>query len=541
MSLEKIIRNKLGILATGTLMALTSCGGDNNPTTPNNPPNTHIEHQQEITNSNGFSTFNDDGNIVEIQVKDQNNNPIPNATVDYLNGENNSYDIFIVSSPNHLSELKAFQHNSKSLSHVIGLMGQEVVNYSLRTILGTDEREALTNFIEYHLPQSTTHAGSGIFYAGTKTTEQVADAHAADLNLSLFVAQTLTGSQAINVASTVTGTLPITNYLEEFYGEDSTWDIYKILGLISVDMKSNKPSLNLNNPIINNLQLTINATTQDLETYCGFIPDPTNRILGPTENFDPTYTRKIIKIHSNGEEELISLVQNIPNPPPWTIPFNRGEGEYRLELIVTDDTRVNTTQDQKEFTIGGDPGVIILEPTNDTFIHRYTMPGGIEESLDEINGEDEHLFLHHHYIGAGVSSWTERYPLISFNIPQTILDSEITSAELQISGDFMVGSLSDFRIHCNKINSQWDEGTATWRNAYGKIGEELMYIELDMFDYDSQNPNKLFSIDLTPHIQNIPYGVAFTSNVSGLNLHSKEYPGEEYDPKLIIHYTPNNQ
>ena len=541
MSLEKIIKNKLGILTAGAL-TLMSCGGGENPTTPEDTlPTTHIEHQQETTNHNGLSTFNDDGTRINVSIKDQNNNPIPNATINYINGENNSYDIFIVSSSNHHSEIKAFQHNSKSLSHTIELMGQEIVNYSLRTVLGTDEKEALMNFVEYHLPQSTTHAGAGIFYSGTKTSEEIADAHAADLNLSLFVAQTLTGSQAINVASTVTGTLPIANYLEESYGENSTWDVYKIFGLFSVDMQSNKPMLNLNEPTINGPQLIINATTQDLETYFNFIPDPTNRILGQTENFDPIYTRKIIKIHSNGQEELISLVQNIPNSPPWTIPFNHGEGNYKLELIVTDDTEVNTTQDQKNFTIGEDTGILTLSPSNDTFLHRYTRPGEIEESIDDINGEHERLFLHHNYIGAGVSSWVERYPLLKFNIPQTILNSEITNVELQLFGDFMVGSMSDFRIYCNKINSSWNEETATWRNSYEKIGDELMYVEVDQFDYDSQNQNKLFNIDLTQHIQNILHGIALTSNVSGLNLHSKEYPGEEYDPKLIIHYDPNNQ
>ncbi len=548
MSLEKIVksgRKKLGILTLSALMTLTSCGKDGNPTTPTeNLPNVHLEHQQEITNQSGFSTFNDDGSRVEITVKDQNNNPIPNATINYVNGENNSYDIFIVSAPNHLPTIKSFDHNSKSLSHIINLISTEVSNFTLNTIFGTSDKQALLNFMENYVPQASVNTGAGILYNGTKTTRELTNTYTIGLNVGLFALSQGTSSPILKILSTASGFTPTQELLEDLIGPENTWDNYKPLWLntqLGINISSNRPRLNLNTPILNGPQLIINATSQDSESYFGFIPDPTNRILGPTQSFDPTYTRKIIKVHPNGQEELISIVQNIPNSPPWTIPFNHGEGNYKLELIVTDDTRINTTQDQKNFTATSDPGTITLTPTDDTFIHRHTRSDGAEEFLDEVNGEREDLFVHHHYVGAGVSSWTERHPLLKFNIPQSILNSNITNAELQLYGDFMTGSLSDFRIYIHKLNSDWTEESATWRNAHGKIGEQLFYIPLDILDYDFQNPNKLFKINLTPYIQNIPHGIAITSTVSGLNLHSKEYPGEQYDPKLVIDYTPNNQ
>ena len=538
MSLEKIIKstkNKLGILAAGTLMTLNplmGCGESETPTSPgnnNNPPNQHIEYQQETTNQDGFSYFNDDGTRVEIQVKGQNNTSISNAAVHYINGENNSYDIFIVSAPNYLSTLKPFKHNSKSLSHVINLVSTEVSNFTLNTLFGTSDKQALLDFIENYVPQASTHAGSGIQYNGTKTTEQILNSHIVGINLGLFALSQGTSSPILKILSTVAGFSPTQEILGELTGSEVTWDNYKPMWLsaqLGINMPSNKPTLNLNNVTINDSQLTINATTQDLETYLNFIPDPTNRILGSTENFDPTYTRKIIKINLTGEE-VVSFVQNISNPLPWTINFNQGEGDYRLELTVTDDTGVNTTQDQENFTVGSPEeleGKIVFERQGKTYIinpngsdlHELQTPGPMNHTPTYNPIRNEVAFT---------SNRDGTYELYTINLGNNQVikiteNLEPTSPRWNYQGDrivFQSGGICIKDFNTGLINRIFNESGSENCPSFNQLGNKVTFLgnqsgnwEIYSVQLNGVSPERLTN---TPDTEFYPYHGRFTNKI----------------------------
>ncbi len=375
-SLEEIINStkktikrtalNTALFTFGTLACLAPFNGcsksTNTPTTPNIPP-THIEEQHETTNSNGLAYFNDDGREVEIKVVDQNNNPISNANVNYINGEDDSFDIFLTYSENYLPELRGFNHRSKSsdLTHTLILTGKQIANYALRTIFGTDEKEALMNYLSFIIPQSLTHAYGPIFYNTTMTSEEVVNAGLANIHLGIFLGKKILGGDALEIASAAVDNLPLNEWLVSAYGEDKTWDIY-VMPTLSISnptkiayllIESNQPEITLRQLSTNNTNILVDAQITDSEVYNYLlfsIPDPTNRILGPTTEFDPLFTRKIIRFY-NGQEILVSSVSNSPISPPWTISM-LPSGNYKLQVEVTDDTRVNKTLDEILFNIG---------------------------------------------------------------------------------------------------------------------------------------------------------------------------------------------
>lgn len=551
MGLEKLIKNKLGILAAGTLMALSSCGKDN-PTTPINPPTEHIEYQQETTNQEGFTYFNDDGTEVKIEVKDQNSNPISDATVNYINSENNEYDIFIVSAPNYLPKLESFDHNDKSIfTHTIDLIGAAISGQSLLDY--NSKINEISNFLNVTMNDNET--SSIVDYLGTYSTEEISDTVRFGNSIALFFTpgakqeKLFPIAAALTMASIANSVIPYEDILN-MYSSNRDLDLYSIdlgvLGLPGLNlpqfysiMPTNSPELNLESITNEGNSITINGSTIDARTYFNFFPDLTPEGLN--------HSRKIIKNHSNGQQEIVSFVQNIPNPLPWTIPFNSGNGNYTLELKVIDGSE-NEDQTQRDFSVNG-PATIEASPSQDTFIARYVWidPEGNEyPEGDEINENagDAHYISTARNVehNTNIQVIWERASLIKFNMPEIPENSEIDSAILQIYGNNIIGN-DPAVISCCLINNNWEEMVATWANMYESIGQTIATTNISSLSQGE----RWHSWDITDYatseqISQKGFALKISSgdDVNG-SFDSRESMDIEHHPKLIIHYTPNNQ
>jgi hypothetical protein len=360
MGLENILKstkNKIGILSAGALIALNpilGCGSDNS-VTPNPQPSEHIEYQQETTNQEGYTYFDDDGTEVRIEIQDQNNNPISNATVNYINSEDNNYDIFIVSAQNYIPKLDSFNHNDKSIfTHTINLINAATSGHSLLDY--NSKINEISNFLNVTMNNNETNAA--VDYLGTYSTEEISDTIRIGTSIALFFAPSTKQEKVFPIAAALTiagmanSVIPYEDILD-IYSSNNDLDLYSIdlniLGLPGLNlpkfysiMPTNSPELNLENITNEVNSITIDGTTTDIRTYFNFFPDLTPEELN--------HSRKIIKNHSNGQQEIISFVQNIPNPLPWTIPFNAGNGDYTLELKVIDGSE-NEDQTQRNFSI----------------------------------------------------------------------------------------------------------------------------------------------------------------------------------------------
>ncbi len=534
-------------------MALNPLGcGKDNPVTPITPPTEHIEYQQEATNQQGYSYFNDDGTEVEIKIIDQDNNPISNATVNYINSENNEYDLFIVSAPNYLPKLDSFDHDNKSLfSHTIGLVsaamaGSDLLNYD-------EKKDEISNFLNTTMLDNETTAI--VDYLGTYSTEEISNQFRTGTGIALFFSNGLKQEKAFPVAAALTiasianSVIPYEDILD-MYSSNSDLDLYSIdlnsMGLPGLNipkfysiMPTNSPEINLENITAEENSLIINGATTDNRQYFDFFPDLTPEGLN--------HSRKIIKTHSNGQQEIISFIQNIPNPLPWTIPFSAGNGDYTLELNVIDGSE-NQDQIRRDFSVNG-PATIELTPSQDTFIARYVWvdPDGNEhpqgDYINQNSGDLEYISTARTIEqGSSTQMIWERASLIKFNMPQIPENSEIDSAILKIYGKNIIGN-DPAAISCCLINNNWEEMNATWSNMYESIGQTIAttYISSSSqgerwHSWDITNNTTLEQISQKGFALKISSG----SNVNG-SFDSRESTDIEHRPKLIIHYTPNNQ
>ncbi|MBT3416881.1 DNRLRE domain-containing protein [Candidatus Woesearchaeota archaeon] len=553
MGLENILKstkNRLGILTAGTLMALNPMGcGSDNSTNPITPPAEHIEYQQEITNQQGSTYFNDDGAEVEIIIRDQNNNPISNATVDYINSENNEYDLFIVSAQNYLPKLDSFDHNDKSIfSHTINLVSTAI---SGRDLLNYDSKiNNIGNFLNVTMNDNETNAI--VDYLGTYSTEEISDTIKTGTSIALFFSngakqeKAFPVAAALTIASIANSIIPYEDILN-MYSSNNDLDLYSIdLGLMGFGipkfysiMPTNSPEINLESITVEENSLIINGSTSDNRQYFNFFPDLTPEELN--------HSRKIIKNHSNGQQELISFIQNIPNPLPWTIPFNAENGDYTLELNVIDESE-NQDQIQRDFSVNG-AETIELAPSQDTFIARYVWvdPEGNEHYQGDINNQNaghlEYMSTARSIEQSGSSHmiW-ERASLIKFNMPQIPEDSEIDSAILKIYGNNIIGDDPSV-ISCCLINNNWEEMDATWSNMYESIGQTITTTNISSLSQGERWHSWDITDDATlEQISQKGFALKISSgsDVNGC-FDSRESPDIEHRPKLIIHYTPNNQ
>ena len=548
------LKRKLGLLAAGAAMVSTSIFGCSSPTDPSRPedpplPTEHIEEQSETTDSSGIATFNDDGTEVKVEVLTQEGTSILNANVEYRNGPNNTpFDAFVISANGFHPEpfFTIHDHSKSNIFHTIRLMGENVGNWAIENITGTSDIQAITNYLNYYLPQASTHAGAGVFYTGTRTAEEIGDAHSIGLNTSLFLASSATGAPIIKVVSSATHLLPLEQLISEVYeGSSKNWDTYRISWLrngdFTVDVESGKPSLYLHPPTTTPLGITINGQTTDLNRYFNMIPDPTNRILGTTSNFDPIFSRKIIKNYSNGEHAIMSEADNIQAPFPWTL-SSLSPGNYTIEIEVMDDTRLNKATAERDFTVESQENVTLQpgpEEGNDTYITRLVTDQG-DLNIDLNSGQSESLLISKHDITAQYDL-LERKAMVSFDIPS----GEVLEAKLHLLGDDMsFVTPSGFTVYCHEVDGSWDESTATHRNSNELIGD---LISTTQIEHTLSGENRWFEFDVTDSVKKhledktfLPYGCALISSYpGGMQAYSSEHPNPEFRPKLTITYQDN--
>lgn len=533
------------ILLSGAILGvgiMCSCGSEESTTSPNTLPQEHIEEQSGVTNSSGVTVFNDDGREVVVNVLSKDNTPLSDANVYYYNGPDDSpYEGFLVSaSGHHPSVMFRGRHSRKSVSHTIRMLGEEVGNYALRTVFGTDEKQALMNFLDYYLPRSQTHVGAGIRYTGTRTAAQIGDAHAAGLNVGLFVATSVSGTPVMQIVSSVSHELPIGELIEGAYGGSANnWDTYMLPWLLysnfTVDIVSNKPTVHLNPPQRNGDRVTFTWIAEDEDKYFDIIADPTKRIFG-----DLLCTELEVTEVGGPRRHWVGTCQE-----HWTFTITY-PAQYLATAEVTDQIEINNTTSTETstdrlFTIG-DAHTIVIQPGpadgNDTYIRRgvsgqYVNENYGEEGVLELLNED--VWSSGEYRGKNIARILIQFDILS-QLPE---GAEVTTIKLHMYGEYEDNVHSEVS-YCHRVDSSWSESTATWQNTSSSIEESIL-------DGDNPGPGdqQWFTWDISgyPHyIQQIDgNGLAIQGveergfEVAG-TFYSSENADAEHRPKLEIRY-----
>jgi len=196
--------------------------------------------ETKITNQNGIVNFNN----LEVTVRNEQNNPVSNATVDFIDGENS--DLIITSHGNYHSHAKF--HNQEKSSAIINLI-DTIAEYSIRTVFGTNELTAIRNFLEVECFLNATNTGiPGIDYLGTYTPQEIGQMTQIGINLAAFIGSAVAGgSTEPTIISYLTNSLPLEELAEHLSG-DNNFDVYSIPLLSTsnkIFMPSNKPTAEL--------------------------------------------------------------------------------------------------------------------------------------------------------------------------------------------------------------------------------------------------------------------------------------------------------
>ena len=330
-------------------LMLCCCGCTDDTDSGSDDTHEDTEYQSETTNSDGVATFYDDGEEVIIYVKDQSTDQsLVGVDVDYINGED--FEIFLVSDPDETyhPNVGFFTHNS---SHDILLeLIDGASDFFLRTIFGTEERAALSNWLEYRLHNDAECPGSSglFFYNGTYSSSQIADVQTINLNIALFLGS-LTGNPAITLVSTLAGAANLDQIIEATYGQyDFNWDKlthgipYTQTGF-NINIPSVEPIVALHNPTINENIVTLSGNATDNTNYFNTLEEPTQRCLGPTEGSDILYRFAIF-----GDD--LNLISDFTSNPTHTF-TNVPAGTFTARAIAYDETNINFDTHERSVTI----------------------------------------------------------------------------------------------------------------------------------------------------------------------------------------------
>ncbi len=408
--------------------------------------------QHKTTDQNGLVEFS---NGKEIRIKDYDTSlPVSGMEVAYLPTE--EYNVISVRGPNHIAHRK--------LSTGLDLENITIKNSSheneIRYMYG-EEKELREKFLRDLMNGSLSDRINCSDYQQTNSgTNEAAATLALEGILMYFGVNDIIeiAGEAIrlldeDVIAPPTLVEILTNNWDHYEVDSPMWEGEKSF----IRIKSNKPTISLDNLTIDNSNASLVFSGEDRTTYdipvSGVIEDKTITCRGPTPLADKLYSWILYSPSgtSSGSTQQQVLNLDFSNLEP---------GEHTIEVDLFDDTKwkdeyndLGTNGDYFEttFNISGGLETLVLQPGPE---------GGKDASIysgypDANDGNNDTVFIMYD----GQHNDIDKF-LIQFNVPEGL---NVTNATLSIFGEEIAHNyVNPLRIR--RITTPWSEHEVTWNN-----------------------------------------------------------------------------